>query len=54
VLKKEDSAFMICIIYLDLQKVGFGGMDWTELAQDRDACECGNESSGSIKRRGIS
>jgi hypothetical protein len=30
-----------------------GGMDWIELAQDRevaDPCECGNESSGSIKR----
>jgi hypothetical protein len=27
-------------------------MDWKELAQDRqvaDTCECGNESSGSIK-----
>ena len=21
---------------MDLQKVGFGGMDWIELAQDRD------------------
>jgi len=29
------------------------GVDWIELAQDRgqvaDACECGNEPSGSIK-----
>ena len=23
-------------IKMDLQKVGFGGMDWIELAQDRD------------------
>jgi len=23
-------------IKMDLQKVGFGGMDWVELAQDRD------------------
>jgi len=23
-------------IKLDLQKVGFGGMDWIDLAQDRD------------------
>ena len=40
-------------IMMDLQKVGCGGMDWTELAQDRDRwqgiCECGNERLGSIK-----
>jgi hypothetical protein len=23
-------------IKMDLQKVGYGGMDWNELAQDRD------------------
>jgi hypothetical protein len=41
-------------IKVDLQKVGCGGMDWIEVAQDREVagtCECGNEYSGSIKCR---
>ena len=39
-------------IRLDLQEAGCGYMDWIGLAQDRyvaDACECGNEPSGSVK-----
>jgi len=39
---------------MDLQEVGYSGVDWIELAQNRDrwragTCECGNEPSGSVK-----
>ena len=43
--RREDN------IKMDLQEVGWGGMDWLALTQDRDSgpCECGNEPFGSIK-----
>jgi hypothetical protein len=39
-------------IKMDLREIGWDGMDWINLAQDRDSgvsCEHGNEPSGSIK-----
>jgi hypothetical protein len=40
-------------IKMDLLEIGWGGVDWIGLAQDRDKrralCECGYEPSGSIK-----
>jgi hypothetical protein len=38
---------------MDLREMGWDGMDWINLARDRDqwegSCEHGNEPSGSIK-----
>ena len=36
-------------VKMHLQEVGWGPMDWIDLAQDR-TCECSDEPSGSIKR----
>jgi hypothetical protein len=40
-------------IKVHLREIGWGGMGWIHLAQDRDQrralCEHGNEPSGSIK-----
>jgi hypothetical protein len=36
-------------IKIDLREIGWDGMDWFNLAQDREgSCEHGNEPSGSI------
>jgi len=37
-------------IKMDLQEVGWGGVDWIALAEDRERfCDCCNEPSDSIK-----
>jgi hypothetical protein len=40
-------------IKMHLREIGWDGMDWINLAEDRDqwegSCEHGNEPSGSIK-----
>jgi hypothetical protein len=36
-------------IKIDLREIGWDGMDWINLAQDKDPCEHGNEPSGSLK-----
>jgi hypothetical protein len=45
-------------IKMDLRDIGWGGMNWIDLAQDRGpveaSCEHGNEPSGSIKCLGNS
>jgi hypothetical protein len=44
-------------IKMDLREIGWDGLDWIELAQDRSvegSCEHGFEPSGSLKLLGIS
>jgi hypothetical protein len=38
-------------IKMDLLEIGWGGVDWVGLAQDRveRSCECGYEPLGSVK-----
>jgi hypothetical protein len=39
-------------IKMDLEEIGWGGVNWIGLPQDREeesSCECGTEPSGSIK-----
>jgi hypothetical protein len=40
-------------IKMDLQEVVYEGINWIDVAEDRNrwqgTCECGNEPSGSIK-----
>jgi hypothetical protein len=40
-------------IKMDLREIGWCGMDWIRLAQDRDSCEHGNEPLDSLKCREI-
>jgi hypothetical protein len=40
---------MVDNIKMDLIESGCGGMDWIDLAQERDQCEHDSEPSGSIK-----
>jgi hypothetical protein len=43
-------------IKMDLREIGWDGVDWIELAQDRDpvegSCEHDDETSGSLKIAG--
>jgi hypothetical protein len=35
--------------WVDLGEIGWGGVDWIDLAQVESSCECSNELSGSVK-----
>jgi hypothetical protein len=45
----EDPGVDVRIILKWIAGRGIWGMDWIDVAQHRDTCECGNKSSGSIK-----
>jgi hypothetical protein len=36
-------------VRMELSEMGWEGVDWIHLAQDRDYCEHGNEPSGCVK-----
>jgi hypothetical protein len=36
-------------IKTDIREIGWGGMEWIDLAQDRDQCRSLVDTSGSIK-----
>jgi hypothetical protein len=38
---------------VDFREIGWDGVDWIDMAQDRDHCEHGIEPSGSIKCWGV-
>jgi hypothetical protein len=49
--KRNAYRLLVEIIKMYLRHIGCDGMDWIDMAQDRDqwrACEHGNEPSGSI------
>jgi hypothetical protein len=41
-------------IKMDLREILWGGMDWIDVAEDRDHCEHSDEPSGSSRLLGIS
>jgi hypothetical protein len=44
-LREEDRRIILKCIFTTWD----GVMDWTDLAQNRSSCECGNEHSAYIK-----
>jgi hypothetical protein len=54
--KKRPRSKRVDNIKMDLREVGWDGVDWIDLAQDRDpwgSCEHGNEPAVSIKCREV-